>query len=55
MFFFLSQVDGKFLVEMFCEVQMDAYEKAIGELFTELAFEAVEKIINVSLRQLRFC
>lgn len=45
---FFSQVPGKFLVAMFCEIQMDVYEKAVGESFTELAFEAVEKIINVS-------
>ena len=47
--FFLSlQLEGKYLVEMFCEVQMDAFEKAVGETFTKLAFEAVEEIINVS-------
>lgn len=47
-FFFFLQVRGMFLVEMFCEIQMNVYEKAVGESFTELAFEAVEKIINVS-------
>ena len=43
------QVEEKYLVEIFCEVQMDGLDKAVGETFTKLAFEAVEKIINVSL------
>ena len=38
----------KDLVEIFCEVPMDGFDKAVGEVFTKLAFEAVEKIINVS-------
>ena len=38
-----------YLVKIFCEVNLDKYDKAIGESFTKLAFEAVEKIINVSL------
>ena len=42
------QVQEKDLVEIFCEVQMDGFDKAVGEVFTKLAFEAVEKIINVS-------
>lgn len=37
-----------YLVEIFCEVDLDQYDRAIGESFTKLAFEAVEKIINVS-------
>ena len=47
--YFLLQVEEKYLVEIFCEVQMDGLDKAVGETFTKLAFEAVEKIINVSL------
>ena len=46
--YFLSQVEEKCVVEIFCEVQMDGLDKAVGETFTKLAFEAVEKIINVS-------
>ena len=42
-------MEEKFLVEIFCEVQMDGLNKAVGETFTKLAFEAVEKIINVSV------
>ena len=41
-----SQVEEKCLVEIFCEVQMVAHHRAVGELFTNL--EAVKKIINVS-------
>ena len=52
---FLFQVDEKCLVEIFCEVQMDGYEKAVGESFTKLAFEAVEKIINVSWETPALC
>ena len=37
-----------YLVEIFSEVKLDVYDRAIGESFTKLAFEAVEKIINVS-------
>jgi len=36
------------LVEIFCDVNLDQYDRAIGESLTNLAFEAVEKIINVS-------
>ena len=36
------------LVEVFCDVNLDQYDRAIGESFTNLAFEAVEKIIKVS-------
>ena len=42
------QVSEKDVVEIFCEVQMDVFDKAVSEVFTKLAFEAVEKIINVS-------
>ena len=37
------------VVEMFCEVNLDQYDRAIGESISKLAFEAVEEIINVSL------
>lgn len=40
------------LVETFCDVNLDQYDRAIGESLTKLAFEAVEKIINVSLKLL---
>lgn len=43
------QVEEEYLVEIFCEVQMDGLDKAVGETFTKLAFEAAGKIINVSL------
>ena len=36
------------LMEVFCDVNLDQYDRAIGESFTNLAFEAVEKIIKVS-------
>jgi len=41
-------MEGKYLVEIFCEVPMEAFEKSVGESFTALAFEAVERIIHVS-------
>ena len=37
-----------YLVEIFCEVNLDEYDRAVGESCTKLAFGAVEKIINVS-------
>ena len=37
------------LCEMFCDVNLDQYDKAIGESLTKLAFKAVEKIIDVSI------
>ena len=49
--FFPVQLEGKDLVEMFCEMQMELYEKAVGESLTQLAFEAVEEIVNVSTRR----
>ena len=45
----LGKMRKTYVVEIFCEVNLDEYDKAIGESFTKLAFEAVEKIINVSL------
>ena len=47
---FFFQLEGAYLVEIFCEVEMDAYERAVGESFSNLAFEAVEKIISVSCK-----
>lgn len=38
------------LVEIFCDVQLDQYDRAIGESLTKLTFEAVEEIIKVSSR-----
>ena len=35
-------------MEIFCDVQLDQYDRAIGEALTNLAFEAVEEIIKVS-------
>ena len=49
---FFFQLEGAYLVEIFCEVEMDAYERAVGESFSNLAFEAVEKIISVSCKWL---
>ena len=46
--FLVFQLEEKYLVEIFCEEDMDAFDKGVGELFTKLAFEAVERIINVS-------
>ncbi|KAK2553290.1 E3 ubiquitin-protein ligase rnf213-alpha [Acropora cervicornis] len=34
------------LVEVFCDINLDQYDRAIEESFTTLAFEAVEKIIK---------
>ncbi|KAJ7339375.1 hypothetical protein OS493_005769 [Desmophyllum pertusum] len=42
------KVEEKCLVEIFCEVQMVAHHRAVGELFTNL--EAVKKIINSAER-----
>lgn len=42
----MRQID---LVEIFCDVNLDQYDRAIEESLTKLAFEAVEKIIHVSL------
>ena len=38
------------LVEIFCDVNLDQYDRAIEESFSDLAFEAVENIIKVSFR-----
>ena len=38
------------VVEIFCDVNLDQYDRAIEESFTNLAFEAVEKIIKVTFR-----
>lgn len=35
------------LVEIFCELDLEVYNKAVGESISKLAFEAVEKIIQV--------
>jgi len=35
------------LVEIFCELDLEVYDRAIGESISKLAFEAVEKIIQV--------
>ena len=45
---FVFQLQEKYIVKILCEVDMDGFEKGVGELFTNLAFEAVERIINVS-------
>lgn len=44
----LYKMRETFLVEIFCDVNLDEYDRAIGEAFSKLAFEAVERIINVS-------
>lgn len=44
------QLEGVYLVEIFCEVDMGPYEGAVGESFSNLAFEAVEKIMSVSCK-----
>lgn len=44
----MFQLEEKYLVEIFCEMNMDEFEPAVGESFTNLAFEAMEKIISVS-------
>ena len=46
--FLFFQLEEKYLIEIFCEVDMDAFEEGVGELFTNLAFEAVERITDVS-------
>ena len=35
------------VVEIFCELNLEIYDRAIGESISKLAFEAVEKIIQV--------
>lgn len=35
------------LVEIFCELDLEGYDRAIGESISKLAFESVEKIIQV--------
>ena len=47
--YFFLQVEEKYLFEIFCKVQMDRLDKAVGETFTKLAFEAAVKIIKVGL------
>ena len=37
------------LVEIFCELKLEIYDRAVGESISKLAFEAVEKIIKVSI------
>ncbi|PFX19442.1 E3 ubiquitin-protein ligase RNF213 [Stylophora pistillata] len=44
------RLEAKYLVEIFCEMNMDGFETAVGETFTNLAFEAMEKIINSGKR-----
>ena len=36
------------LVEIFCELDLEVYDRAVGESISKLAFEAVEKIIEVN-------
>lgn len=45
----LCKMRGVDLCEIFCDVKLDQYDRAIGESLTKLAFDAVEKIKNVSL------
>lgn len=47
--YYLNKIRGVHLCEIFCEVKLDQYDRAIGESLTKLAFDAVEKMINVSL------
>lgn len=37
-------------MEVFCDINLDQYDRAIEESFSDLAFEAVENIIKVSFR-----
>lgn len=46
--YYFFKMRGIDLCEIFCGVNLDQYDKAIGESLTKLAFDAVEKIINVS-------
>ena len=41
------QVKQTHLVEIFCELNLEVYDRAIGESISKLAFEAVEEIIQV--------
>ena len=43
----LFQIKQTCLVEIFCELNLEVYDRAIGESISKLAFEAVEKIIQV--------
>ena len=47
--YYLCKMQEIDLIEMFCDVTLDQYDRAIGESLTKLAFKAVEKIINVSI------
>ncbi len=37
-----------YLVEIFCELNLEGYDRAVGESISKLAFEAVENIIKVN-------
>ncbi|XP_022803330.1 E3 ubiquitin-protein ligase rnf213-alpha-like isoform X2 [Stylophora pistillata] len=41
-----KKVKGTCLVEIFCELNLEIYDRAIGESISKLAFEAVETIIQ---------
>ena len=45
--FITFQMRETCLVEIFCELDLEVYDRAIGESISKLAFEAVEKIIQV--------
>ena len=45
--FITFQMRGTCLVEIFCELDLEVYDKAVGESISKLAFEAMEKIIQV--------
>ena len=47
--YYFCKMRGIDLCEIICDVNLDQYDRAIGESLTKLAFDAVEKIINVSL------
>lgn len=45
--FITFQMRETCLVEIFCELDLEVYDRAIGGSISKLAFEAVEKIIQV--------
>ena len=48
LFIHFFKVKETCLVEIFCELNLEVYDRAVGESISKLAFEAVEKIIKVS-------
>jgi len=46
--FITFQMKETYLVEIFCELNPEVHDRAVGESITKLAFEAVAKIVQVN-------